>query len=47
MEGGITMEQYFKIMIKGYIDMLGERDMDFLKRIYSILKGHLTKNGRL
>ena len=41
------MEQYFKIMIKGYIDMLGERDMVFLKRIYSILKGYLTKDGRL
>ena len=41
------MEQYFKIMIKEYIDMLGERDMDFLKRIYSILEGYLTKNGRL
>lgn len=47
LEGGESMEQQIKEKIKEYIDMLGDRDIVFLERIYTFVKMHLEKNGRL
>lgn len=41
------MSETIKKKIKEYIDMLEDRDLVFLKQIYTIIIRHLKRTGRL
>lgn len=41
------MNEIIKKQLKEYIDMLEDRDLIFLQQIYTIIKKHLEKSGRI
>lgn len=41
------MEKFMKMRLKEYIDLLEYEDMRFMQQIYTLLKKHLQRTGRL
>lgn len=41
------MFEVMKMKIKEYLDRLDERDVEFTRKIYVIIRKHLEKTGKL
>lgn len=41
------MGKFMQIKLKEYIDMLGDDDLRFMQQMYTLIKKHMRKTGRL
>ena len=44
---GSSMFDFMKVKIKEYVDMLDESDEIFIKHIFTMMRNHLERTGRL